>query len=249
MLSFIIPAHDEEKLIGRTIESIQDAAKPADDHARPFEIIVADDASTDATRRVAEQAGARVITINRRHIAAARNAGAAAARGDVFIFVDADTSMSEDVYRGTLAALADGAVGGGALVQFDPPVPLYVRLMLPFALWVDRTFHMAAGCYIYATRDAFTSVGGFNEALHAGEETSFSRAMKKAGRFVVIDAPVTTSGRKLRAHSAMTIFGTMLKLVVMMLFDRKAFADRKHFDLWYAPRRDDPKEQRSDERR
>jgi hypothetical protein len=161
----------------------------------------------------------------------------------VFIFVDADTTITGEVYRATLAALEDGAHGGGSLVAFDQPVPLYVRLMLPIALWVNRTFRMAAGCYIYATRDAFRSVGGFDEALFAAEETSFSRAMKNVGRFHVVDASVTTSARKLRAYSARTIFGTMLKLVVMALFRRRAFADRKHFDLWYAPRRVDPKEQ------
>jgi glycosyltransferase involved in cell wall biosynthesis len=246
MLSFIIPAHNEEKLLARTLESIQNAARSGDDHARPFEIIVADDASTDATRRVAEQAGARVISINRRHIAAARNAGAAAARGNVFIFVDADTTITAEVYRATLAALDNGADGGGSTVEFDPPVPLYARLMLPLAMWVNRTFHMAAGCYVYATRDAFTAVGGFDEALFAAEETTFSRAMKKVGRFHVVDASVMTSGRKLRAYSARTIFGTVLKLVVMALLQRRAFSNRKHFDLWYAPRRDDPKEQRPD---
>jgi glycosyltransferase involved in cell wall biosynthesis len=245
MISFIIPAHNEEKLIGRTIESIQSAAKSADGHAPPFEILVVDDASTDATSQVADQAGARVISIHRRHIAAARNAGAAAARGDVFVFVDADTTVTADVYRATLAALRDGAVGGGSLVEFDPPVPLYARSMLPLAMWVNRTFHMAAGCYVYATRAAFTAVGGFDEAHFAGEETIFSRAMKKVGRFHVVDASVMTSGRKLRAHSAMTIFGTMLKLVALALFRRRAFANREHFDLWYAPRRADPKEQAS----
>jgi glycosyltransferase involved in cell wall biosynthesis len=64
MLSFIIPAHDEERLIARTIESIQSTAMAGVDRVRPFEIIVVDDASTDATRQVAEQAGARVMLPN-----------------------------------------------------------------------------------------------------------------------------------------------------------------------------------------
>lgn len=249
MISFIIPAHDEEKFVGRTIKSIQAAASSGGDQAQPFEIIVVDDTSTDGTRRIAEQAGGRVISINRRHIAAARNAGAAAALGDVFIFVDADTTITEDVFLATLAALESGAVGGGSMVEFDPPIPLYARVMLPVALWINRIFNMAAGCYVYATRDAFTFVGGFDESLFAAEETSFSRAMKKFGRFHVINASVTTSGRKLRAHSAGTIFGMMFKLAMMALFRREGLSERKHFDLWYAPRRDDPKEQLLDDRK
>ena len=70
--------------------------------------------------------------------------------------------------------------------------------------------------------------------------------MKRVGRFHVVDASVMTSGRKLRAYPATAIFGMMLKLVVLALFRRRAFADRRHFDLWYAPRRDDPRAQRSD---
>ena len=238
MISFIIPAHNEEDYLPSTLQALRSTADALD---QPYEIIVVDDASTDATREVAERAGARVISIDRRHIAAARNAGAAAARGDAFIFVDADTAITAEVYRATLAALADGAVGGGAVVRFDPPVPLYVRIMLPLAMWVNRTFHMAAGCYVFAARDAFAEVGGFDEAFFAGEETSFSRAMKKAGTFRVLRAPVTSSGRKLRAYSAATIFSAMIKFAAMGLFNRKAFANRKHFDLWYAPRRSDPK--------
>ncbi len=158
----------------------------------------------------------------------------------MFVFVDADTTITADVYRATLAALDDGADGGGASVEFDPPVPLYVRLMLPPALWVNRTFRQAAGCYVYATRDAFTAVGGFDETLFAAEEVYFSRAMKKFGRFDVIDAPVRTSGRKLRAYSAATILGTMLKVAVMMLLGRSALGRRERFDLWYAHRSEDP---------
>jgi glycosyltransferase involved in cell wall biosynthesis len=244
VISFIIPAHNEEDLLPSTLQTMRSAADAFD---QPYEIIVVNDASTDATCEIAEQAGARVISIDRRHIAAARNAGAAAARGDAFIFVDVDTTITAEVYRATLKALADGAQGGGCMVRFDPPVPQYARLMLPLALWVNRTFRMAAGCYVYATRGAFAAAGGFDESLLAGEETIFSRAMHKVGRFEVLDAAVTTSGRKLRAYSATTIFGTMFKLAAIALINRKAFSSRKHFDLWYAPRREDPKESRKPE--
>ena len=248
MISFIIPAHNEELLIGRTIESIQNAARPIDDidannDSPLFEIIVADDASTDATCRVAAQAGARVLGVNKRQIAAVRNVGAAEARGEMFIFVDADTTITAEVYRDTLAALGDGAVGGGSMVKFDPPVPLYARLMLPLALWVNRRFRMAAGCYMFATREAFTAAGGFDESFFAGEEAVFSRAMHKVGRFDIIHAPVTTSGRKLRAYSTIMILGTLFKLMAMTLLGRKPVGKRsKNLDLWYAPRREDPKQ-------
>src|SRR5438105_6632938 len=102
MISFIIPAHNEERLLGPTLRSIHAAARAA---GEPYEVIVADDASTDRTTAVAEENGAQVVRIARRQIAAARNAGARQARGEYFIFVDADTVINEGVIRAALQAL------------------------------------------------------------------------------------------------------------------------------------------------
>src|SRR5881392_2631860 len=90
MISFIVPAYNEELELSSTIAAICAAVSGAD---QAYEIIVVDDASTDATAKIATAAGARVISINRRQIAAARNAGAYAARGEKLFFVDADTRI------------------------------------------------------------------------------------------------------------------------------------------------------------
>src|SRR5258708_39128617 len=71
MVSFIVPAHDEEILIGATLRALAAAGRALGD---PFEIVVADDASSDATVAIAREHGARVVSIQRRQISAARNA-------------------------------------------------------------------------------------------------------------------------------------------------------------------------------
>ena len=76
VLSLIVPAHNEEQVIERTIASIHSAAGEV--HV-PYELIVVDDASTDRTAEIARAHGARVIPVNYRQIARARNAGAAVA--------------------------------------------------------------------------------------------------------------------------------------------------------------------------
>ena len=86
-LSIVIPAFNEELELPTTIAAIRAAADKIDN---AHEIIVVDDASTDATAQIARQAGARIVSINRPQIAAARNAGARVARGNVLLFVDAD---------------------------------------------------------------------------------------------------------------------------------------------------------------
>src|SRR5215212_5498497 len=102
MLSFVIPAYNEEFELGRTLASIRTAAESI---GRQYEIIVVDDASTDATPRIARDAGATLVQIQRRQIAASRNAGARAAHGDILFFIDADTRISAVHIADALAAL------------------------------------------------------------------------------------------------------------------------------------------------
>ena len=77
MISFIVPAHNEQASLGRTLEAIHQAARVV---GQPYEIIVVDDASTDATPEIAAQNNARVVSVNHRQIAATRNSGARRAR-------------------------------------------------------------------------------------------------------------------------------------------------------------------------
>src|SRR5438128_5666071 len=92
MISFIVPAYNEELELLSTIAAIRAAAADA---TQPYEIIVVNDASADATAEIAARAGARLISISRRQSAASRNAGARAARGNCLVFVDADRRINQ----------------------------------------------------------------------------------------------------------------------------------------------------------
>lgn len=234
MISFVIPAHDEELLLGGTLDAIDAAARPL---AVPFEVIVVDDASTDRTGAIAREHGARVVRVAHRQIAATRNAGARAAAGAMLVFVDADTLVTAAAVRGALVALQDGAAGGGSAFRFDGGVPLYARVMLAVAVPLYRVAGLASGCFLFCTRSAFDAVGGFDETLFGAEEAAMSRALGRHGRFVVLREAVTTSGRKLRAHSAREILGTMLRLA---LRGGASVRRREGLEIWYGPRRRDP---------
>ncbi len=233
MISFVIPAHNEEQLLGRTLNALDVAARAL---GEPFEIFVVDDASTDRTAAIAEEHGARVIHVNRRQIAATRNAGGHAANGEMFIFVDADTVVTEAAVRGAVEAMRQGAAGGGCAFRLDGPVPLYGRIMMTVAVPIYRVLRLASGCFLFCTRDAFLATGGFDERLFAAEEAAMSWALRRHGRFVVLREYVTTSGRKLRAHSAREILGTMAR---MALGGRKSIQRREGLDVRYGERRPD----------
>ena len=236
MTSFIVPAWNEAGLIGATIDAIHAACRPL---GGAYEVIVADDGSTDETAKIAGQHGARVVTVAHRQIAATRNSGAREAKGEFFIFVDADTIVNETVVRAALEVLRTGAVGGGAAVGLDPHVPWYAKVMMPFFVFAFRTLGLAAGCFVFCTRAAFEAVGGFDETYFGGEEIIFSRAMKRQGRFVVLKHTVLTSGRKLRTHSPIEVWAFMIRLSFRGV---KGVRQREGMDLWYAPRRRDPKD-------
>jgi len=69
MISFVVPAHNEERLVGRTLEALHDAARAV---AEPYELIVIDDLSVDETAAIAEANGARVVRVQFRRIARTR---------------------------------------------------------------------------------------------------------------------------------------------------------------------------------
>ena len=233
MLSFIVPAHDEEADVAATVRAIAAAAAAC---RVEHEIVVVDDASTDRTAERASAAGARVVPVEVRHIAAARNAGARAALGDTFVFVDADTLIAADVVAGLVKAMADGAVGGGAAIRFDEPVPRWVRIVLPFGIWLARRMRFTGGCFLFASRAAFEAVGGFDETLFAAEELQLCRALQARGRLVILRASVLTSGRKLRTYTGWEIVRSMAKVA---LAGRAGLGDRSRLGIWYAPRRTD----------
>ena len=235
MVSFIIPAHNEQTLLPRTLESIHGSAKALKNLS--YEVIVADDASTDATADVARQHNAKVVRVDHRQISRTRNSGAAGATGEVLVFIDADTMINEAVLRGMHAKLTNGAVGGGAAITFDGKLPLYGRILMPIFAFCYRHAGLAAGCFVYCTRRVFEAVGGFDEDLYAGEEVFFSRAVKKHGRFVVLKQPVVTSGRKLRTYS----FWEILRLLTGFILGggMRSMKCRDRLGLWYDPRRAD----------
>jgi len=234
VVSFIIPAFNEELLLGSTLCALSDTACAS---GHPFEVVVVDDGSTDRTATIAREHGARVIAVNHRQIAATRNAGARVATGEMLIFVDADTIVTLAAVRAAIEAMQSGAVGGGCAFRFDGQVPLYGRLMQAIAVPLYRLLGLASGCFLFCTREAFDSSGGFDERLFGAEEAAMSRTLRCQGRFIVLREDVTTSGRKLRAYSAWEVMGLLARLAIS---GPKSVRQRQGLEFWYGERRVDP---------
>lgn len=233
--SFIIPAFNEEKLIGATISALNKAAEGLKGGC---EIVVVDDASTDRTGKIARELGARVIEVKKRQIAAVRNAGAAVANGEVFVFVDADTIVPRETLLGVEQALEDPKVAaGGAKLEFDEKPAWWGRVSAGIFLWVYfNVKNRAAGGFLFARRESFVKAGGFDERYFAGEEIFLSRALKRIGKLKIVKHPVITSARKFRMKTwkeHLRLLGNLARKGPL-----RGFREREGLEMWYDGQRE-----------
>ena len=230
MISFIVPAHNEEACLPRTLRAIHETARQV---GQPYEVIVVNDASTDATAEVAQRNQARLVNVSHRQIAATRNSGGRAASGEHLFFVDADTTINARAVTSALRALDHGAAGGGAptLIGQNEVVPLYGKLMGYLSVVASKPLGFTGGAFMFCTREAFQATGGFDERLFWGEEGLFALALKRVGRFVALWQPVHTSGRRLRRTSALQLMAGGLRMVFspIRMLTRRTSVEK----IWY----------------
>ncbi len=239
--SIVIPCFNEEALLPGTLAAARAAMQAVVSHRG--EIVVTDNDSTDASADIARAAGAHVVFEEHRQISRSRNVGAHAARGRYLIFVDADTTISAELLRATLAALDSGRVcGGGTAVTLDLALGRWARLAVAGWNFMARSVGLACGAYLFCLRDAFVDVGGFPESVYATEEIWLSRALHRHGRgrgmkFAILREPIVTSARKLEWYGARGLGRAMLQLL-----HPSAVRSREACALWYT--RPDEKQER-----
>lgn len=206
-ISIILPAYNEEKLIEQALKAVGSALEAFSSAGWQFEVIVCDNASTDATAAIARRAGARVVDEPINQIARARNRGAAAANGDWLMFIDADSFPTRKLFERVRETINDGkVVGGGALVTM-PGVRGIPWLVAQFWNVVSYSARWMAGSFIFCDAAVFRELGGFDKELFASEEIDFSRRLKRWARrnrrqIRIIGWPrLETSGRKVQLYT------------------------------------------------
>jgi glycosyltransferase involved in cell wall biosynthesis len=239
-LSFVVPAYNEEKLLGVCLAAISSAFSANRQVDLNYEIIVVDNNSTDTTPEVARSAGATVVFEPINQISRARNTGARAATGDWLIFVDADCEPSAGLISDVLSLIAEGSyIGCGSLVAMHE-LPFWGRFTLNLWTRLSRALNWAAGSFIVCRTDAFREVDGFSEDLFAAEEIDFSIRIKRLSkrrqlRFTILsNNPLHTSNRKLALYSGKEIFRQFGRLIFR---PRKTLRDKQQLNVWYDGRR------------
>jgi rSAM/selenodomain-associated transferase 2 len=196
-VSIIIPVLDEEETVARAIRSCRKAG--------PCEVVVVDGGSRDRTVEIARGEADTVIAASRGR-AAQMNAGAGVARGEVLLFLHADTLLPVGSVTAVLCALRDPAVVGGAFgvrLAASRGAGPYVRATLAITGRMIGARGAVSRSYsgdqaIFVRAEAFRSLGGYPE-VPLMEDVELSRRMRRAGKTVLLPLRVDSSGRRWEA--------------------------------------------------
>jgi glycosyltransferase involved in cell wall biosynthesis len=240
LISLVIPAYNEERYLPRLLASVDVARRAFRQGPDQIEVIVADNASTDATAAVATAHGCRVVPVAMRCIAAVRNGGAAVARGRLLAFIDADSQIHPETFNQVAELLdRDDIVGGTTGVTVDR-WSLGIASVYAFLASIAWVTGWDTGV-VFCRRTDFEAVGGYDERRRFAEDVAFLVALQRLGR--------KRGQRLVRARRTKAItstrkfdqFGDWHYVLVLLrgpwlLLNRRAgdsFADR----YWYAPPR------------
>lgn len=206
-ISIIVPTLNEAGGIQAQLQALTDLRQ------RGHEVIVADGGSVDGTAELAVGL-ADVIVKAPRGRASQMNAGVAKARGDVLLFLHADTQLPEEADRLILEGLAESRAAWGRFdVRIDGASP-WLKVIAWFMNHRSRWTGICTGDQaVFVRRQAFIAIGGFpNIALM--EDIAVSKRLKGISSPLCLSSQVTTSGRRWENHG---ILRTVLKMWALRL--------------------------------
>lgn len=197
-ISVVTPAHNEEKYLGKCIDSVKAAAQHA---SVKFEHIVVLNRCTDQTEEIAVSHGCRILREDARNLSRIRNVGVAESLGDIIVTIDADSWMSPKMLSEVVRVLESGrCIGGGVRIypeRWSLGILCSLMVVMPFVIW-----HRVSAGMFWCYKSSFETLEGFDETLACLEDIDFAKRLKKLGRTrsqrygTIRKAYLTTSCRK-----------------------------------------------------
>ncbi len=203
-VSVVVAARNAESTIGACLESLRELAYPN------YEIVVVDDGSNDRTAAIAREAGVKLVSLPHQGLAAARNAGVAAARGEIVAFIDADAQADRDWLYHLVEAMRrrETVAAGGpnfppapdsllaAAIAAAPGQPREVRAS-------DDSLAQMCGCNMAIARSTLIALGGFDPVFTAaGDDVDISWRLLKSGAALAYAPGAVVTHRRRRSIRA-----------------------------------------------
>lgn len=178
--SIIIPAHNEEKYIGKCLESISKASKAFENQV---EVIVVLNRCTDRTEEIAKSYKCITIKNNDKNLSKIRNAGVDIAKGEIIVTIDADTQMNDHVLASVEKYLTTGKyIGGGVTGKFERmSLGIFVSTLLLIGPLLLKYGAISVGIFWCYKKD-FLAINGFNEEMLMAEDADFAKRLKDWGK-------------------------------------------------------------------
>jgi len=214
MLSIIIPTYNEEKCLSELLESIKKQ------YYKDYEIIVADNKSKDKTEGIAKKYGCKVVKGGLPAIA--RNNGAKAAKGDIFLFLDADDKLDDGFLEKSIGefkrknldlATCYFKVKGNKLV--DKIIFSMGNVFLFLYQFVEPH---ACGYAIFCTKSIFKKLNGFKDDLKMSEDEDFAKRGGKIGRFRILNVKNQVNVRRFEKEGRLKVLFEYLKTEIYRKF-------------------------------
>lgn len=221
-LSVIIPARNDAAALRATLDWLDRLPGRG-----AVEVVVAASGAQEETTAAAG-ARARLLWPPQSTRAGLMNAGAAAARGEVLLFLHADSFLPVDAFARIDAALTDPRVVGGAFEH------AFVERTWGLTLisWINRIRYRLRHTYygdqgIFARTDVFRALGGYRN-VRLMEDYDLSLRLKRAGRLVLIASPLRTSGRRFLTRGTLRTVGFITWILTLhtLGFDVERYAER-----------------------
>ncbi|MDY6838182.1 MAG: glycosyltransferase [Thermodesulfobacteriota bacterium] len=245
--SLIVPAYNEEAYLPALLKSVHKARTSYVGGADAIEVLVVDNASTDATADLARRQGCRVVREEKRVIAAVRNAGAREAWGQIFVFVDADSVIHPDTFNAIDKSLSTGKVIAGTsgvkMQRMSLGIAVTYLLMVPL-VWLTG---MDTGV-VFCRREDFRIIGGYNEGRLYAEDVQLlwdlmllgRKRQQKLARTTSVKAIFST--RKFDDHGDWHYWWLMARFLWGLVFSPRSMGDFA-LTYWYSDERTKPKEE------
>lgn len=223
-LSVIVPTFNEEAVIAGTL-------RHAVEVLAPFELIVADGCSADATAaRARPYATVLALSMTR---GAALNQAAAVATGDVLLFLHADTMLPSRAASAIAEALSEADVIGGAFrLRLDHPGWLAALVSYNVNLRSSLLNSFFGDQAMFVRRDVFERAGGFKD-WSVMEDLDILPRLRRHGRLALLDEAVVTSARR---HLRSGWWATIGTIWIMTLLNRLGVSGHA-MTRWYKPQR------------
>ncbi len=230
MISIIIPAWNEEKYLPKLLECIKKQTY------KDYEIIVADADSKDKTRQIAKKYGCKIVKGGMP--AAGRNNGAEAAKGDILLFLDADSQIDDNFVKNALNEIEKRKIDiAGCRIKPLSNKMAYIFGFSVFNLWscvMQFIFPHASGSGIFCKKSLHNKIKGFDNSIKFAEDVDYVSRGSRYGKFRIIkNVEVFVSSRRYENEGMVKTGVKLLMVPFYRLFFGEIRGDIFKYSLRY----------------